>query len=363
MSSAMHSPYMHWAKTRFQAAPRYGLTNSGVFNFPLRELQVSLDDIELSGPSYYGYPPLMDALARHARVEKDSIVAATGTSGANYLAMVALLKAGDDCLVERPAYDPMFQTASFVGANIVRFDRLAEEGFQLNLELVQRALTPKTRLIVLTNLHNPSNALIDQETLRGLAALAREAKARVLIDEVYLEALFEDSPGSAYLLDPVFVSTNSLTKAYGLSGLRCGWILAEPALARQMWLMNDLMGVIPAHSAERLSCLVFAQFDRVVARSKALLGTNRRLIHDFLRSRPELEGGLEKYGTVSFPRLNGIEVGAFCDHLLAKYETSLVPGEFFEAPEHFRVGFGCATETLVAGLERMGMALDELGRK
>lgn len=358
---SMFSPYMHWAKTRFQSQPRFGLTNSGVMNFPISELRVRLEDLELSGPSYYGYPPLQKALAAHTRAPEESIVAATGTSMANYLVMAALLSPGDDCLVESPVYDPLVHAASFTGAHVNRFRRHAEDGFAIRLDEVRQAMTARTRLIVITNLHNPSSAFVDENTLRGLAAIAREAGARVLVDEVYLEAMYEDAPPSAFFLDPVFVITNSLTKAYGLSGLRCGWILAEPDLARRLWLLNDLMGVIPAHAAERLSVLALEQLPAIAARAKSILGPNRALLQSFLDRHPRLEGGRIGHGTVSFPRMAGVDVDAFCGRLLERHGVSVVPGSFFEAPEHLRITIGCATETLRGGLEAFSEALVELG--
>lgn len=357
-----HSPYMHWAKTRFQSQPRFGLTNSGVMNYPISELQVRLEDIDLSGPSYYGYPPLQEALARHTKAPVESIVAAQGTSGANYLAMAALLEPGDDCLVESPVYDPLLHAASSLGARINRFRRHAEDGFRIRLDEVRQAMTPATRLIVISNLHNPSSAFIDETTLRGLAAIARESNARVLVDEVYLEAMYEDAPPSAFFLDPVFVITSSLTKAYGLSGLRCGWILAEPDLARRLWLLNDLMGVIPAHSAERLSILALEQLPAIAARARRILDPNRALLHAFLEKHPRLQGGRIPHGTVSFPRLPGVDVDAFCARLLEHHGVSVVPGSFFEAPEHLRITIGCATETLRGGLDGLAAALAELDR-
>ena len=359
-SRAMGSPYMEWAKASSQTAVRYSLTNSGVFSLTLKELDVSLDELELSGPSFYGYPPLERALAAYCSVDEDCVVAATGTSMANYLAMAAVVEAGDEVLIEQPAYDPILCAASHLGAVIRRFPRHAEDGFQIDPEDVARALTPRTRLIVLTNLHNPSSAFTTTETLVAIGEMARGAGARVLVDEVYLPTLFERTPPSAFHLGRQFLITNSLTKSYGLSGLRCGWILAEPDLARRIWLLNDLFGVIPAHPAERLSCLAFDRMEHIAGRARALLEANRPLVNEFLAARPELAGGRVEAGTVSFPRLLNGDVQALCDLAQTRYETAVVPGSFFDAPRHFRIGFGCSTETLRGGLDRLAAALDDM---
>jgi aspartate/methionine/tyrosine aminotransferase len=355
----MSSPYMNWAKTTFRAKLPYSLTNSGVYNVSLQELDVSLADMEISGDSYYGYPPLMSALARYCGVEESCIVAATGASGANHLAMAALIEPGDEVLIETPAYDPIVRAASNLGAVVRRFPRRSEQDFRLDPEAVQAALTPRTRLIVITNLHNPSSALAGGQELRAVGETARANGTRVLVDEVYLPSMFERAPGTSFHLGRQFVVTSSLTKAYGLSGLRCGWILAEPELAERMWRLNDLFGVVPAHSAERLSCLALAQIDRIVARSRALLDTNRPLVHAFLKSRADLAGGLMEAGTVSFPRLLHGSVETLLELARAR-GVAVAPGSFFEAPDHFRMGFGCPTDILKGGLECLSDALDDL---
>src|SRR5205807_8236544 len=190
---------------------------------------LKLSDLALHGDNAYGYRPLVEALAQHRHVSPDNVVTVSGgTSMANHLAMAALVDHGDDVLIEEPTYDPLLAVAEYLGANIKRFPRKFEDGFNVDIDGLEKQITPGTRLIVLTNLHNPSSALVDDATLRKIGALARNVGARVLVDEVYLEAMFENAPVSAISIDPEFVVTSSLTKGYGLSGLRCGWIFAEP---------------------------------------------------------------------------------------------------------------------------------------
>jgi aspartate/methionine/tyrosine aminotransferase len=354
------SDYMHWAKTR-QAA-RFNLGNSGLFNYPLANLPIRLEDLELSGPSFYGYEPLQAALSHHLGVPKERIVHSTGTSLANHLAMAVCFEPGDDVLIEEPTYELLISTASYLGANVIRFKRPAAAGFRLDLEEIRRKLTPRTKLIVLTNLHNPSSAYADEATLTALAALAGTVGARVLVDEVYLDAAFELAPKTAQVLADNIVTTSSLTKVYGLSGIRCGWIIANPELAEKIWRLNDLFGVIPAHAAERLSVYILNHFGPVAAHARGLLTTNREMLNQFLGSRADLEVEPLRFGTVAFPRLRSGQVDQLCEILRARYETSVVPGHFFEMPDHFRVGIGRSTADLAEGLDRLGKALDELSK-
>jgi aspartate/methionine/tyrosine aminotransferase len=352
------SSYMHWAKT--QAHARFNLATSGVRHYPLSELPVRLEDLEISGPSWYGYAPLQTALAEKCRVAADCVVAATGTSMANHLAMAAILEPGDEVVIEHPVYDPLLSVARYLGAQVRRFARKAENGFRVDSEEIARQLSPRTKLVVLSNLHNPSGALTDEATLMALREVVRGTDARILVDEVYLDSLFDASPPSAFHLGDEFIVTSSLTKVYGLSGLRCGWILAESALAQKIWRLNDLFGSIPAHSAELLSVVALRNLGRIAESSRVLLETNARLLSSFLESRNDLEAPEHRWGTVSFPRLKNKDVGELCRLLNQKYETSVVPGEFFEMPQHFRIGIGVEPEVVREGLERLGRALDEI---
>jgi len=352
---ARGSSYMHWAKTSSQA--RFNLATSGLANLPLKELQVSLEDLEITDGGY-GYEPLKLAISERYGVDTDSIVTAAGTSFANHLAIAALINPGDEVVFETPAYEPMLATALFLGADIKRFSRTFAEEFRVLPEVVEQTVTPATRLIVLTNLHNPSSVLTSNESLKRVGEIARGVNARVLIDEVYIETLFEPHPRTAFRLGREFVVTSSLTKTFGLSGLRCGWIFAEPDLAKRMWLLNDVFASTPVHSGERLSVLAFQQLQKLAQASKQLLDRNRQLLNSFLDSRDDLEAVRPTFGTTMFPRLRSGSADRFCDLLREEYETSVVPGRFFELPEHFRIGFAGDTETLKEGLERLGNALD-----
>jgi aspartate/methionine/tyrosine aminotransferase len=357
----VRSAYMEWAKLRSVA--RYNLAASDLSHVSLADLHVRIEDLEITGPGAYGFEPLLQRLAAKAGVPAECVVHAQGTSMANHLAMAALLESGDEVLIEEPTYELLLAAAEYLGAKIRRFPRRFENGFQLDPREVERAISPRTRLIVLTNLHNPTSVRTTDATLKLVGEIARSLGAHVLVDEVYLEACF-DSPGqSAYRLGSNFVATGSLTKAYGLSGLRCGWVLAAPALAQRMWRLNDLFGVVAAHPAELLSVIALDHLPEIAARAKKLLAANRQLLNKFLESRKDLLTIRPEAGTIAFPQLTTGPVEAFCQLLREKYETSVVPGRFFEAPEHFRIGIGGETEMVREGLSRVSAALDELASK
>ncbi len=326
----------------------------------LDQLDVDLRDLEITGDSRYGYQPLLELLAAKSKVGVDSVVTATGTSLANHLAMAAIINPGDEVLIEQPTYEPLLAVAHYLGASVKRFERRFETGFRLIPEEIEKAISTRTRLIVITNLHNPTGVLTGTETLKQIGELARRVKLRVLVDEVYLDTVFEHAPQTSFHLGPQFVATTSLTKAYGLSGLRCGWIIAEPELARKIWRLNDLFGSVAAHPAERLSVVALQQLAKLRSSAQTLLEKNRTLVNQFLDSHAELETVRSEFGSIVCPRLRQGTADRLCDLLRERYETSVVPGRFFELPAHFRLGIGMDTQILEEGLSRMDGALKEL---
>jgi len=353
----MSSAYMNWAKTRSSA--RFNLATSGMPNLSIRDLRVSLDDLEITDGGY-GYGPLIERIGERYGVKRESIVTAAGTTFANHLAMAAIVNPGDEVLFEAPAYEPILAAVRYLGADVKRFTRRFEEGFRVAPEEIESQVSNRTRLIVLTNLHNPSGVLTDDLTLKQVGEIARGVGARVLVDEVYIETLFETSPRTSFHLGNEFVVTSSLTKTFGLSGLRCGWIFAEPELARRMWLLNDLFAATPVHAGERLSVVAMTQLKEIGDRAKTLLDRNRSLLNAFLDTRDDLETVRPEFGTVMFPRVRSGDAGGLCSLLREKYETSVVPGAFFELPAHFRIGIAVSTDVLQAGLERLRKALNEI---
>jgi len=357
----IRSGYIEWAKLRSSA--RYNLAISDVEHVRLADLGASMADLEISGPGGYGYEPLLQKLCAKSGVPVESIVHAQGTSMANHLAMAALLEPGDEVLIEEPSYGAIVSTAEYLGAKIRRFPRTFESGFQVDPREVERNISARTRLIVITNLHNPSGVRTTDSKLRIVGEIARSMGAHVLVDEVYLEACFDSRWQTSFLLGPNFIATSSLTKAYGLTGLRCGWIFAAKPLAERMWRLNDLFGVMAPHPVELLSVLAFEHLPEIAARAKQLLATNRALLKEFFKSRRDLLAIWPEAGAIAFPQLTSGHADAFCQLLRDKYETSVVPGRFFEMPEHFRIGVGGKTEDVRGGLARMGAALDELASK
>ncbi len=353
----LRSPFMEFLK--LEPPAKYPLGASAVASMTFAELGATAADLELHGTGFRGYRPLLEHIARYCDVDVSSVVAANGCSMANHLAFSACLEPGDEVLLETPTYELLLKTLQFLGAQVRRFQRPPQAGFAIDPGEIESLLTPRTRLIVLCNLHNPSSARVDEPTLRAIGDLAKRAGARVLVNEVYLESI-SPRPATTLKLGPQFVVTSSLNKGYGLSGLRCGWILAEPDLADRIWRLNDFFGGHQPHVSDRLSAIAFERMDLIRERARRLLDANRVTVTEFLRSRSDLDCFIPESGTTLFPRLKDGDVDALAQRLRTDYDTMIVPGRYFEAPQHFRLGLGIATDTLCEGLRRLGQALDDM---
>jgi aspartate/methionine/tyrosine aminotransferase len=361
MRTHAHSDYMRWAKLSSEA--KYNLASSGIASYPLAKLGITADHLEINGPSSYGYAPLIEAIARRFEISRECIFTTAGCSMANHMALAAMTEAGDEILAEQPTYELLLSAAQYLGLKINRFQRRVAAGFQPDLEDLQRNLTPKTKLVVITNLHNPSGVLMANESLQEIGELAAKVGARVLVDEVYLEMLYDGRPPTAFRIAPErFIVTSSLTKAYGLSGLRCGWIFAEKELIDHMWAINDLYASTPVFSAEQMSLVAFQNLDGIGSEIKRTLTANRTLLMKFLNSRDDLEVVRPQHGTIAFPKLKEGNTSRFVELLRNELETSVVPGTFFESPQHFRVGVGGATADVQAALQQLGRGLDRFAK-
>src|SRR5437879_5651964 len=292
-----HSDYMHWSKTQSRA--RFNLATSGVVPFPLRELPVHLETLEINGYDDYGYPPLQKAVAAHHGVDPECVVESAGTSMANHLSRAAIIEPVDEVLIEHPAYGPILDVAYYLQAKVRRFPRAEENGWAIDPKEVRRNITPKTRLVVITNLHNPTSALTSEAVLREIGDIARSIGALVLVDEVYLDAVYEGTPRPSFHLGSQFVVTSSLTKVYGVSGLRCGWILAQPDLAWKMHRLNDLYSATPVHPGELLSMAAFQHLDLLRERGRRIVEADRKLLRDFLKQQSSLSAVPTEWGTTS----------------------------------------------------------------
>lgn len=351
------SPYIAWAKER--AHLRYSLARSGAPACTLEELGADGGELALHGPDEDGWMPLREAVAARYGVRPAQVALAHGTSLANHLVCSALLEPGDEALVEHPGYEPLVLVPELLGARTRRFRRQGERGGELDPDLVLEALEPETRLVILSDLHNPTGRRADPEALKRLAELAESRDFHVLMDEIYLD-LADETPRTSAQLSPRVIATGGLTKSFGLGGVRAGWVMASEETAERVRRLNDLFTVLVAHPTEQLALKALERAEEILPPRRELLASNRERVDAFVRRRPELTWSEPDAGTVGWVRLEGSDVEALCTVLEEEHESTVAPGRFFGAEDHFRIGFGMETADLEEALRRLGSALDRL---
>lgn len=301
-------------------------------------------------------------LASAYGVDEEHVVVTAGATHAYALAVTAVLSgdAGDRVLVELPGYGPLHRTPEALGATIDRFRRPREEGYRLSADRVDAATVGDTALVVATNRHNPSGRQADRETLAEAAETAREAGARLLVDEVY--GAYTPKPGDGAFGGPTgagldgAVVTGSLTKFHGLGGLRIGWVIADRPFVERV---NEAFAYLPvlAEPSVALGRRALANHDVIATRTREQLRANHQLLAEFVAGR----------GDVSGPAFDGAPFG-FLAHESAdgdavveaawKRGLLVVPGRFFDDDERFRVSLGGDPEEMAAALDVLGETLD-----
>jgi aspartate/methionine/tyrosine aminotransferase len=369
------APYLHWAKTRPPAA--FDLAGSNLLACTLEDLPGAREAVDLTAPDRGGYPPLVEAIAAHYGVATERVVTASGCSAANFLAIGALIGPGDTVLMEGPWYDQITGACRLLGARVENFERTFEEGYRIDVDALKARISTGTKLVIVTSPHNPSGMPLDRDTLVALQAMAEDAGVHVLVDEVYLDVtnLLHDPPSPqkpravpraagwympAAVVGDRLLSISSLTKSYGLSGLRCGWVIASPPIAERARRVRDVIDNIGAAPADRLSALAFARIDHLAARAHKIASSNIEVARAFFARHPRLELAGPIEATIAFPRLAGVpDTGPFVTRLFNEHGVAVVAGSFFGAPAHIRLSLGGATEVLTAGLERMDRMLED----
>lgn len=305
---------------------------------------------------------LSDRIADCYGTQNDRVLVTSSASQAMVMVFQTLLRKGDHVIIEHPVYEPLLAMPDFLETRVSLLRRRAEEEYQISLDELDALMTPQTKLIVLTNLHNPSSAFLSEESLRDLLTVTQQYhdQVHIVIDEVYHDFIKDWQPPAALLHD-AFISINSLSKVYGLSFLRCGWIMANPAVLEKVRRVGILTANFGSHLTETLASLVFANIEEYDRYWLTLTSRNRNIVQDVLS--PLLENGkligkIPTVGCMFFPQVaNMNDTRQFTQALANRHQVFVVPGDFFGSPDCVRIGFGRNSEELQIGLEKLATAV------
>jgi hypothetical protein len=318
------------------------------------------DFAAMSDPA--GWPRLRDAIAAYNDVPREEANAALGTTHALWQAYAALTSPGDEVLVEEPAYEPLVRIAEGVGAHVTRFARDPADGFVLDPDRIAGAITGRTRVVVVTDLHNPSGVRTERDTLRAAAQVAEAGRAFLLVNEVY--APFDDLVdasgvfrGSSRKIAPNVVAVGSLTKCYGLGPHRIGWLLGpRDVVERAGYAVTAACGVLPLPHAH-LALQAFRQLGALARRSREVLGDKRGRVTAWARAQG-LSWSAPQSGLFGFAWLPGRgDLTPALEAAEREREVLVAPGAFFGVPNGFRIGWSLPVDLLHEALTRLAEAL------
>ncbi len=279
------------------------------------------------------------------------VLLTAGASEANACAFAGLLEPGEEALVELPGYEPHRAVPPFFGVRVRGFTRERAHGYARVAEAVEAALGPATRLVMLTDLHNPSGASLEDEDAGALAALAERRDLWLVCDETFRDAS-ERVCGTLAARHPRWVTTATLTKAYGLGSLRIGWVAGSAgALARCANAQNAL-SVEPSRASVALALALAPHLDALRARTRRILAENHARWRSLAGRAADFDPGPAPRGTTAFCLFPGPAAGdAFAAVAAERHDLAVVPGRFFGDPRGVRVALGSEPARFAAALE------------
>lgn len=331
--------YIEWAM-KFYGKVELDLASSGIPHAAWSELGAPLPDLD----DLSAFSAFRESLAVYNDVPVGDVVPALGTSGGVFLAYAAMLSPGDEVLVEHPGYEPLTRAAEGLGAVVRTFERRADESFRVVPERVAAAVTPRTRVIVVTNLHNPSGARTPDATLVELARIAEARGAYLLVDEVY--APFDDLPQdgvfrtSARKLAPNVVAVSSLTKCYGLGMHRIGWVLGpSEVVERAEAAAIATYGHLPLAQAAR-GAVAVANVGKLAQRAKAILADKRDIAARWARAVPHASWSAPTSGLFGLVTLDDPQdLRPRIESWATEHGVLVGAGSFFGVPNGFRLSW------------------------
>lgn len=345
--------------SRWEFRARYHMCASDMESMSVRELldlsddadRKAWDQLQLGYTQTFGAPALRAAIAdTYETVDESNVLTFAGAEEGIFAAMQALLAPGDHAIVVTPNY----QAAETIPGAICEVTGVAlnsERNWELDLDEINDALRSNTRLISINFPHNPTGKVIDHKTFDGLISLARERGIYVFSDEVYRLLEREDEirlPQAADVYERA-LSLNVMSKAYGLPGLRIGWIATQDKeMLGRMERVKHYLSICNSGPSEILAQIALKSSDSILRRNRKIIQENLSLLDFFFAEHPNLfEWIIPDGGCIGFPRYTGSDgVEALCHNLVENAGVLLLPASVYRSSltvvpsDRFRIGYG-----------------------
>ena len=344
------------------------LSESSVADLRLGDLGLDLDlsDLVLCYGDHLGDPDLRGQIAAAGHgITPDDVLVTTGAAAALFFIATSQLGAGDHTVVMRTNYATNIETPRAIGADISFLDLEFEQRYRIDLDRLEALIRPETKLVSLTCPHNPTGAMMTVQELHAVVEMVEASGAVLLVDETYRDLTHGDPLPLAASLSERAISVASMSKAYGLPGLRVGWaITRNPSLQEQLLAAKEQVVICGATIDEAIAAQVLAEQGRILGPINERNRRHLALLAEWIDGEPRMEWVAPAGGVVCFPRVAAdvdVDVDRFYDVLLTGHATHVGPGHWFEADRrHMRIGYGWPTsEELQEGLANISRSLDQ----
>lgn len=360
-----------WQST-WENRVRFNLSESGVHPLTVRELRelspegVDVDPIRLGYTQSNGTGPLRERIAAlYPGATADSVLVTVGGAEANFISAWHLSEPGAATAVMLPNYMQVPGLVEAFGMEPVPFRLREPDGWAPDVAELSAGISDRTRFILVTNPNNPTGAVLPEEAMDAIVAEAESVGAWIISDEVYAGAELDGPPTPSFWgrYDRVLV-TNSLSKAYGLPGLRLGWVVGPEDVVAELWSRTDYTTIGPSAVSDPLATAALdpGARDRILERTRRILRTNMDVLEGWLDERPDLfRWRRPDAGAICYVRYDAeVNSSELAEKLRAEQDVLVVPGDHFGMDRYLRLGYGPPTEELEEALGRMGQAIDEV---
>lgn len=360
-------------QSQWEHRVKFNLSESGVDPFTTSEL-LALDgqapgtllDMSLGYAQGNGSDELRDGVARlYKDAKRENVVITTGSAEANFLISWALIQPGDEVAILMPSYMQTWGIVQNLGATVKEIPLRHKNGWEPLTEDIESAIGPKTKLVVITNPNNPTGHILDPATLETIVRCASAVGAWVLADEVYQGAeLSGQTTESLWGSYEKTLVTSSLSKAYGLPGLRIGWVVGPPEFVHNLWERHDYTVICPTPTGDFLAQIAINRRDEVLNRTRTILRDNYALLNDWLNGL----GGLLDWtpteaGAICLVQYEGgPEPDDLAERLRVEHNILIVPGNHFSMGRYIRIGIGNPANELEEALGILGTGINNILR-
>ena len=353
--------------SKFEQAVDYNLTESGVHPVTLGELLSDdpgeverLLSTELNYPCANGVPELRENIAAlYKGASAENILVTIGAAEANNITVLTLCEPGDEIVIMLPNYMQIWGIAKNHGLNVKEFHLQEDAGWAPDLEELKKAVTNKTRMIAVCNPNNPTGRLLTSDEMKEIAAVAQQVGAWILADEVYRgsERLSDDETPSFYGLHDRVLAVGGLSKAYGLPGLRTGWVAGPPDTIDDIWARHEYTTIAATMLSNRLATIALSPEvrPRIIARARKLIRDGYPVLQEWMDGHGDTFSLTPpQAAAIAFIGYNiDINSTEFTERLRQEKSVLIVPGDHFGIDSHLRVSFGLPHDYLVPALDRI----------